>query len=314
MKIVEMNGGLGNQILEYAYGRFLEEKLGYEIYYDLMLYDCQRYINGFELTNVFPNLKFRSVREKFDMEVWVEMIKICKDHNDGQMLPHILLRSGAPIIMVLDEYYHKYLVRGKERDVGFEGPRYLVDSDYLHKVDMNLYKELSGYKNEHLYFRGIWFNKNIATSVKHLLKDELKFRELEDKQNIQYKDDMLSKEISVGLHIRRGDFVYFGKSIDEEKYSKGLRDVKREMIKKQITNVGFYVFSDDLPWCKENFSLVGLTDDDYIVYIEGNEAGYRNHLDMQLMGYCDYLIHNSGSSFCFGAVHSSEKDIVMIPV
>lgn len=51
-----------------------------------------------------------------------------------------------------------------------------------------------------------------------------------------------------------------------------------------------------------------------ITFIEENTVDARNYIDMQLMTYCDYLIHNHQSSFCLAAQMISEKKITRIPV
>lgn len=84
------------------------------------------------------------------------------------------------------------------------------------------------------------------------------------------------------------------------------------MVREQSPKPAFYVFSDDVSWCKENINKLGFSDQDNVVFIEGNEPSPRNYIDMQLMTYCDYLIHDNLSSFCLAASIISEKEIKRI--
>ena len=53
---------------------------------------------------------------------------------------------------------------------------------------------------------------------------------------------------SVGVHIRRGDFVKLGWDKGQEYYDKGL-----EWFKKQFPDCQFFIVSDDVQWVKERY-------------------------------------------------------------
>ncbi len=98
---------------------------------------------------------------------------------------------------------------------------------------------------------------------------------------------------SVGIHIRRGDYLNepeFRNICGIEYYKKGI-----EMILSDKKPHSFYIFSNDMAWCKENISpLVG---ENTICYVEGNK-GKESCWDMFLMTYCkDLIIANSSFSW-----------------
>ena len=56
-------------------------------------------------------------------------------------------------------------------------------------------------------------------------------------------------------------------------------------------DAAFYVFSDDIPWCRQNDNVLGLTLPQSVTYIEGNTQG-KNFIDLQLMSMCRIMVIN----------------------
>ena len=114
---------------------------------------------------------------------------------------------------------------------------------------------------------------------------------------------------SVGIHIRRGDMVAMGWSMDASYF----RDTIQYFIGKTF-NAQYFVFSDDLPWCKEHRSELGL---DYVAdcltFVEGND-GASSYRDLQLMAMCKHIIGSHSSfSLLATALNTNENKIVVNP-
>ncbi len=56
-------------------------------------------------------------------------------------------------------------------------------------------------------------------------------------------------------------------------------------------DAAFYVFSDDIPWCRQHSDALGLALSPSVTYIEGNTQG-KNYIDLQLMSMCRIMIIN----------------------
>ena len=128
---------------------------------------------------------------------------------------------------------------------------------------------------------------------------------LNDK-NKSVADKMLTTN-SVSLHVRRGDFLssrYAAKhaGVATEKYYKDAV----AMMKEKFDNPYFFVFSDDIPWCKENLNI------DNVVYVDWN-TGENSYIDMYLMTLAKAnIIANSTFSY-WGAYFNRNNPTVIFP-
>ena len=119
---------------------------------------------------------------------------------------------------------------------------------------------------------------------------ELTFPPLSDSQNLKYADCILGN-MSVAVHIRRNTYVDHHWDAAPSEYRKACKNVL-----KQFPDAWFFVFSDDLEWCRSHADEMGLNLADKIVYVEGNVCG-KNYIDMQLMSMCRGIIRTGMSSF-----------------
>jgi hypothetical protein len=127
------------------------------------------------------------------------------------------------------------------------------------------------------------------------------------------QDKILLKEIkknnSVAIHVRRGDYVentsanrfhglctleYYGRAID--------------IILKKEKNLNFYIFSDDLPWAQDNFSIPGS-----VVYVGHNTVDQAFN-DLRLMAACSHqIIANSSFSWWGAWLNTNPSKTVIAP-
>lgn len=69
------------------------------------------------------------------------------------------------------------------------------------------------------------------------------------KKEGQQLHDIIVKGQSVGVHIRRGDFVRLGWDKGAEYYNNGM-----ELLRKQLKNPHFYIVTDDVDWAKKQYT------------------------------------------------------------
>ena len=141
-----------------------------------------------------------------------------------------------------------------------------------------------------IYYQEYWVEDRWFMEFKEENRAELTFPSLTESENQRYAED-IRNQMSVGIHVRRGDFVTIGWATPSECYYESCKSVL-----KQYPTAHFFVFSDDLEWCRENAKEMGFDLSPQTTYVEGNSAG-RSYRDMQLMSMCRGIIRPALSSF-----------------
>lgn len=120
---------------------------------------------------------------------------------------------------------------------------------------------------------------------------------------IQEKYSDLLKYETCSIHVRRGDYLKSPNhhpTQDLNYYINAIKTLDKP-------NIKFLVFSDDIGWCKENFSKL-----DYeFVYVENNP----DYEDLLLMSLCDNnIICNSTFSWWGAWLNKNNKKKVIAPI
>lgn len=282
MKIQFLNGGLANQVFQYIFVRFAElHHPGDEWHFDDSFFWVNQVHNGYELEKVF-GLKPNLLSNYFDQDVWGEIISLKKK---GSSVPQAFLDMGIPIKMIAETNNYKEFNP-------FDGDVTMIKASQF-------YPEITTIEHADIYYHGYWLNKNWLGSFRKEIMSELSFPVLQDEQNILYAN-MISNSKSVGIHIRRGDFVTLGWDIPIEIYKTACGQVLEAHPDSE-----FFVFSDDIEWCRQNAEKLGLNLASKTIYIAGNVNG-KNYIDLQLLSMCRGMIM-SNSSFCFLAALMNER-------
>lgn len=156
-----------------------------------------------------------------------------------------------------------------------------------------------------IVFDGYWLDSFFYKNVN--VKELFKFRNI----NLSSKNkdilELIKSSNSVSLHIRRGDYQnpenikYFGQFCTDEYYNEAINIVKEE-----VSNPVFFVFSDDIPWLKANMGL------ENAFYVDENK-GSDSWIDMYLMSRCkNNIIANSTFSY-WAAMLKETAGIVLYP-
>jgi hypothetical protein len=260
MKIIYLNGGLANQTFQYIFYRFCELK--YPEYGPWFLDDSFFYTNkahnGYELDKVFgvsPNL----LSQYFDEDVWDEFIR---NKRNGHSIPKTMRDMGFDVTFIAE--YH-----GSGKLNPYDGPVYqLPENAFL----VPFVPPNSPITYFHVYALDI----NYFNAYRDILKEELSFPPIDDPMNLEYAHSLLSR-YSVAVHIRRGDFVPINAAMECEYYHNAITGILQD-----TPDCHFFVFSDDLGWCRDNRDELGLSLTPHITYVSGN-TGPNSFRDLQLM-------------------------------
>jgi hypothetical protein len=154
-------------------------------------------------------------------------------------------------------------------------------------------------KNSNLYLDGYWQNENYFSNIREYL---LKVFIPKSISNIarEYLNE-IQKCNSISLHIRRKDYlnlkdIYYICELDY--YQKAI-----QIIQDKVENPKFFIFSDDIDWCKNNLNIEA-------IYIENT----TDIEDMYLMKNCKHnIIANSTFSWWGAWLNENKNKIVIGP-
>jgi hypothetical protein len=270
MIVVKLMGGLGNQMFQYAFGRHLEHRLGVQLKFDT---------SDFALTSGGPGF----VPRKYDLDIF----GIDVDVATPKEIARLRDRTGiAPLDRLLNR------VLGPK-------PSHVVELPVFHFVQ----ERYEG--SDDTYFDGYWQSEKYFADVEPEIR-----REFSVVEPLEPRSEELMREItasnSVCVNVRRGDFVvndrhgWFG----SDYFSQG-----EKMLANRMTDHRFYVFSDDVEWCRENLRF-----DRPTVFVGHEFAGRKFQDYLRLMAACRHFIIPN-SSFAWWAVwlNNSTDRVVVAP-
>lgn len=214
MIIVKITGGLGNQLFQYSLGRALSLKLNCELVLDTSFYPTQT-LRKYEL-------------DKFNIQARLATQKEIDSAGAGNGFFSRLIRK----IGLISIFYPNYVQE-------------LESIKYVSKVDNCKVGS---------YLDGYWQNPSYFNKYKHILKEDLTPKSSLSRE-VYYWLELINKLNSVSVHVRRGDYInnpYTNNThgtCSLDYYNKAIN-----LIKLNVKNPVFFVFSDDILWCKEHFS------------------------------------------------------------
>lgn len=280
MRIVNIIGGLGNQMFQYAFALSLKKKFPDEEvlidtshfnYIFIKKWGASNLHNGYELEKVFPNATQIKKATAF------QLMKVT------WYMPNYLL----------SRVIRKYLPKRKSEFVqkNYESFHYFPEV-FERDVDT--------------YYEGVWEAMQYMTPAR---EDILKAysHPSPEAHNSDYISKMES-ENSVGIHVRRGDYQYlpaFNGICDLDYYKKAISEIASDGLPHT-----YYIFSNDIKWCEEN--LRPLIGNNKIVFVTEN-TGTKSCWDMFLMTHCKNLIIANSSFSWWGAFLNTRCGRVIAP-
>lgn len=298
LKLCMINCGLGNQIFQYIFKRYLEENTGDTVILEDSFYFTKTEHNGSELRQIFPKAKLNFLSDYYKPYILKQMALIEKKFNlffhvllQQAESPYIIAEEMAPFLARLNDVTDKGEISGK-----------FAYSPHLAQVNAPF-----------TYYYGHWICEQWFTheKMKNLLLEELTFSPITDEMNLASLKSIKKCE-SVAVHIRRGDTMTLPSHphIWHSSYYVEAIHLYREAFPKEIIPT-FFLFSDDIPWCQEERALLGFLPEDKLVFVAENEKE-NSFRDLQLMSLCQHMII-SNSSFSFMAALLNQNQSYIKP-
>lgn len=173
-----------------------------------------------------------------------------------------------------------------------------------------IYEEAVFCTRRNTYFKGNWQSEKYFADYRSDLLEMLTPKE-ERSNSVKIICDEMRCCNSVALHIRRGDYLEIGCQLNMEYYQKAICKMKDILQKNDLV---FYIFSDDIAFCKDYFQRTAVFDDmDEVRYPE-YDSDDRTLDDMLLMSNCHHMIMaNSSYSWWAAWLNRNEDKKVICP-
>jgi hypothetical protein len=158
-----------------------------------------------------------------------------------------------------------------------------------------------------VYLDGYWQNEKYFKEIAGTIRDEFIVKEPPTEKNKETAEQIRNTN-AVSLHVRRADYVTNANThawhgvCGPEYYAKAVSTIARS-----VTNPHFFVFSDDMPWAKQNI----IPADCPVTYVDQNDAA-TNYEDLRLMSLCKHNIVANSSFSWWGAWLNGNPDKVVI--
>lgn len=215
MIIVQLQGGLGNQMFQYALGRVLSLKNNTTLGLDAHLFGRN---NAFATRRDFALGSFT-----------IQGISIAQNE-----LPY-MYRIPFPVVDKIVRFIIVRIlkVKGVEKKPTFDST--VLGSD----------------KKENLYLQGYWQSYKYFLGYEDIIRSDFQLKKKPAGQLSLFCEEISSKQ-SLCIHVRRGDFV--GNPVHDvvgaDYYAQSF-----EYLNKKITPDIVYIFSEDIAWCKQHLLI-----------------------------------------------------------
>jgi Glycosyl transferase family 11 len=275
MIVVKLAGGMGNQMFQYAAGRHLAEKHQTSLKLDL----------GFLLDRT-PKKDF--VYRDYDLSVFNIQEDFARPNevvNFGKYR-----RMGRGLHMIRQKINPNLPLFVREDPFRFDRSYFQIPA--------------------HAYLEGYWQSEEYFKDIEPIIRKEFSFRDVLDQRGCEMAA-RIREVASVCVNVRRADYV----TIKAAQEHHGVCDMDYfleavELVSEKVIKPHFFIFSDDIAWCRNNFRL------DYpLTIVTHDYAGKRFGQYLHLMTQCEnYIIPNSTFGWWAAWLNPNPDKIVVAPL
>lgn len=274
MLIVNLIGGLGNQMFQYALGQSLEHKRQIPVKYDTI-----------DLLDRTPreNLTHRD----FELNVFKGAVPIASAREAA------LFRFQP--VELLDRAYYRVLRQLKQPLIYEEKNWFEYDSGVLqtpHNTYFNGYWQTEQYWDNHAAVRAAFIFRHEPTG-----------------ENLRLAEEIRAQPQAISVHIRRGDYI--SNPLFSQVHgvcSPSYYEQAVHYIMGRLPTVQLYIFSDEPEWVRQNMQF-----DAPAVYVAHNHDK-NSFEDLRLMSLCKHhIIANSSFSWWGAWLNPNPDKIVIAP-
>lgn len=301
MIITKIGMGLGNQLYRYAAGRALALRHACQLKLDISWFDrfkqdpnaCRQITPRQYMLSVFNLPCEVASTEEIDSFIRDTTTNLKRIELHFPLWP----APAGPLTF----YFNP-----DSKDSGLSSIKdKVIKINGLEVMDKNLFWK--GFNNivPPAYINGQFISERYYKDIRDQLIKDLTFPKLH-KDFIAFGNAIEKTENSVSLHVRHGDKLYKDTRfviLDIDYYKKSI-----EYIQKRSENTKFFVFSDDITWCKQNLGITGAN----LSYLDVSSEDKCYH-DLHLMTLCKHHIIANSTFSWWGAWLSERNGVTCTP-
>lgn len=271
MILIRLMGGLGNQMFQYAFGRRMALANNTELVLDqsLLLDRSQPH----ELVT----------HRNFDLDIF--NLQSFRWATEAEIFSY----NGSANAPAVKKVFRKIKNKISQKKL-------IIQQDNEFNPDYFAVKP-------NVCFVGRWQSELYFNDASKQIKKEFTIK-INGSDEIKKYQAVINNCNAVCLHVRRADLItsaVFSKSIGVLNWS--YYENALTYIREKVTNPVFFVFSDDIEWCKQNVILSEQT-----YYMDENTAGSKAEGHLYLMQQCKHFIISNSTYAWWGAWLSNELD------
>ena len=272
MVIVNLSGGLGNQMFQYSLGESLSKRLNMKVAYST--------------TNDQYKNNFLGIEDVFNVKI-NRISSLELKSSGGLFLYNSFTRRAVSKISLL---LHVQL-----------GSSFIVDHEQgFQKIDISNNDEKTAF-----YIHGNWQSEKYFKEYFSIIKKQC-FQFNQSYSLSELKHNLCQNEVKIGVHIRRGDYITNKKAVKKlGVQTSGYYISNLNLLKAKHKNSSIFVFSDDINWAIQMFSNKF---SDIYFSDSNNNAGY----DMCLLSQCDHFVLSNSSFGWWSAYLSNNVSKIVI--
>lgn len=273
MICVQLSGGLGNQMFQYAFGRALAVNHKTELLLDTSLLRTKELSSG-------------PTSRSFELSLF---------HLNAEEARKKDIKRLKPMLYKI--------INSLSFRTGFKG---IQTSKYFVEKEFSLNKSIDKIGKD-CFLVGYWQSFKYFQDIETIIREEFQFNQGLFNKNIEVAN-LIKNENSVSLHIRRNDFVNnkyhdIHGTCSIEYYRKAT-----EHIAYKVRTPFFFIFSDDIEWARSHLNLNFQCE-----FVSGNNGNqsYIDMQLMSLCKH--NIIANSSFSWWGAWLNSNPNKVVIAP-
>ena len=272
MIVVKLMGGLGNQMFQYAFAKNLSIKNNVPLKIDLSF-----------LLDRSPKENF--IFRDFDLDIFNINFEVVQENE---------IENGS-----LFNASKGFLSSLFSKKKSLEDVKLMEDHFYFEEKNIK--------EDKDIYLEGYWQCEKYFHENETIIRKDFSFKYPLSVAESEL-NDLVSKVGSVCVNFRRTDFLDLKNSaethgvVDYDYYIKAI-----DLIAKRIKSPHFFIFSDDIEWCKENVKITYP-----ITFVEHSFKGEKFSSYLQLMKNCKHFIIPNSTFAWWAAWLSESKDKIVI--